>query len=221
MTRRLTLTATAGALSILVYLCFTLVSYAYYPAAFNPRDNWLSDLGNGSLNPSGALLYRFGCVLTGVLLALFFVGLKVMARGQPTKVRVFFWLSQGLGLIAAFALIMTGIFSEGAHASHSFWSAVLYISFGTAVFFCGWAFLYLPRFSRSVSYLAFAITVINWVMAAFNKTYFLEWIVVTLMLVFVGAVSYRVSRDRSRRLTPQLDSEAHAERPHFLGIRTR
>jgi hypothetical membrane protein len=208
MTRRPTLTATAGALSILVYLCFTLISYAYYPAAFNPRDNWLSDLGNGSLNPSGALIYRLGCVLTGVLLALFFIGLRVMTRGQSTKVRIFFSLSQGFGLIAALALIMTGIFSEGAHASHSFWSAVLYISFGTAVFFCGWAFLYLPRFSRSLSYFAFAITVIDWVMSAFNKTRFLEWIVVTLMLVFVGAVSYRVNRDRSRLLAPQLDHEA-------------
>lgn len=197
MTRRLTLTAVAGTLSILVYLCFTVISYAHYPAAYNPRDNWLSDLGNGSLNPSGALLYRLGCILTGALLALFFVGLRVMTRGRPTKVRIFFWLSQGFGLIAALALVLTGIFSEGAHASHSFWSAVLYISFGTAVFLCGWAFLYLPRFSRSLSYLAFAITVSDWVMSAFNKTHFLEWIVVTLMLVFVGAVSYRVSRDRS------------------------
>jgi hypothetical membrane protein len=82
MTRRPTLAAVAGALSILVYLCFTLISYAYYPAAFNPRDNWLSDLGNGSLNPSGALIYRLGCALTGVLLALFFIGLRVMTRGQ-------------------------------------------------------------------------------------------------------------------------------------------
>ena len=178
MARRLTLTAVAGALSILVYLCFTVISYAYYPASYNPRDNWLSDLGNGSLNPSGALLYRLGCILTGALLALFFVGLRVMRQGQPKKVTIFFSLSQGFGLIAALALVLTGIFSMGAHASHSFWSAVLYISFGTAVFFCGWAFLYLPRFSRSLSYLALAITMINWLMSAFNKTHFLEWIVV-------------------------------------------
>ena len=202
MTRRPPLTAMAGFLSILVYVCFTLASYAYYPTAFNPRDNWLSDLGNASLNPSGASLYRIGAVLTGVLLALFFIGLRVIARGQPTKVRIFFSLSQGFGVIAALALIMTGVFSEGAHASHSFWSAVLYISFGTAVFFCGWAFLYLPRFSRSLTYLAFAITVINWVMSAFSKTHFLEWIVVTLMLVFVGAVSYRVCRARAMEGRP-------------------
>jgi hypothetical protein len=207
MTSRPPLTATAGFLSIPVYLGFTLVSYAYYPTAFNPGDNWLSDLGNASLNPSGASLYRIGAVLTGVLLASFFVGLRVMARGQPTKVRIFFSLSQGFGLIASFALVMTGIFSEGAHASHSFWSAVLYISFGSAVFFCGWASLYLPSFSRVLSYLAFAITVIDWVMAAFNKTHFLEWIVVALMLAFVGAVSYRVGR--ARTMEGRLQSTGH------------
>lgn len=136
-----------------------------------------------------------------------------MAHGQPTKVRIFFSLSQGFGLIASLALIMTGIFSEGAHASHSLWSAVLYISFGTAVFFCGWAFLYLPRFSRSLSYLAFAITVIDWVMSAFNKTYFLEWIVVALMLVFVGAVSYRVCRDRTEEGRLQSTGHPYDVRP--------
>jgi hypothetical protein len=207
MRRRFTLATAAGILGILVYLCLTLASYAYYPAALNPQDNWLSDLGNGSLNPSGALLYRLGCVLTGVLLGLFFVGLRTMTRSQSARPRIFFMVSQGFGLIAAFALIMTGIFSEGEHASHSLWSAVLYISFGTAAFFCGWAFLYYPRFSRSLSYLAFAITVIDWVMSAFNTTHFIEWIMVSLMLLFVGAVSYRVTGAPSVLLPARVDFE--------------
>ncbi len=194
VTRRLTLSTTAGMLAILVYLVFTLVSYAYYPTAFNPRDNWLSDLGNADLNPSGALFYRLGSGLTGVLLALFFIGLWEVSRGRSTRVRVFVRLSQIFGVIGAFALLMSGIFSLGAHASHSLWSVMLYIALGTAMFFCGWTFLYFPRLSRHLSYFAFAVTAINWVMAAFNKTHFIEWIVVALMLVFVGAVSLRMIR---------------------------
>ncbi len=194
MTRRLALTPTAGAVAILAYLCFALTSYAYYPTAFNPLDNWLSDLGNGSLNPPGALLYRLGSVLTGVLLALFFIGLRAVYRNQPTRVRIFFLLGQVFGVIGAFALLMSGVFSLGAHASHAFWSVLLFISFGTAIFFCGWAFLYFPRLSRGLSYFAFAITASDWVMSAFNGSRLLEWIVVALMLAFVGAVSYRVQR---------------------------
>jgi hypothetical protein len=194
MVRHSQIAALAGALSILVYLAFGVASYAQYPAAFNPLDNWLSDLGNVEANPSGALLYRLGCVLAGLLLALLFVELWALWAGRPVKVRIFLLLSQAFGILGAFAFLMSGIYSLGTHASHSFWSAMLFIAFGTAFFFLGWGFLYMQGMSRSLSYLAFAITVADWVMSAFNKTYAFEWVVVALMLVFVGALSYRLGR---------------------------
>jgi len=209
VTRRLTLSTRAGMLAILVYLCLTLVSYAYYPKVFNPRDNWLSDLGNADLNSTGALFYRLGSGLTGVLLVVFFIGLWVIARGRSIRVKVFVLLSQVFGVIGAFALFMSGIFSLGAHASHSLWSVMLYIALGTAVFFCGWTFLYFPRLSRHLSYFAFAVTAVDWVMAAFNQTHFIEWIVVALMLIFAGAVSFRMIR---------VDSWQQIERP---SVKTR
>lgn len=181
-------------LAILTYLCLALISYAYFPTAFSPQDNWLSDLGNSNLNPAGALFYRLGSGLTGVLLALFFIGLWTIARHQSVRVKVFVLLCQIFGVIGALALLLSGIFSLGTHASHSLWSVMLYIAFGTAIFFCGWAFLYFPSLSRDLSYFAFATTPVHWVMAAFNKIHLIEWVVVALMLVFVGAVSYRMSR---------------------------
>jgi hypothetical protein len=192
MRTRLTYAASAGALAVVTYVSLAVASYAHYPTAFNPRDNWLSDLGNVSLNPSGALLYRLDAILVGVLLAVFFLGFGFMASKQETRVRIFLFLAQLCGSIAAGALILTGIFSEGTHASHSFWSVVLYIAFGTAVFLSGWAFLHYPGFPRSLSYFAFSVTVLDWIMAAFNKTYFLEWIMVALLLLYVGIVSYRM-----------------------------
>jgi hypothetical protein len=115
-----------------------------------------------------------------------------MARQQGTRVRIFLFLAQLFGWVAAGALIMTGIFSEGGHASHSLWSNVLYISFGTAVFLSGWAFLYYPGFSRRLSYFAFIVILIDWIMSAFNRTHFLEWIMVALLLLYVGVVSRRM-----------------------------
>jgi hypothetical protein len=190
MTRRFTLTTVAGSLSIVAFLALALASYARYPSAFNPRDNWLSDLGNSLLNPSGSVLYRVAAVLTGVLLALFFVGIGSLAQGQQTRVKVFLLLGRLFGMISALAVVMTGIFSEGQHSSHSLWSAVLYICFGTAAFFIGWALLYVRGFPRGLSYFAFVITVFDWVMSVFNQTHFLEWVMVALMLLFVGIVSY-------------------------------
>jgi hypothetical protein len=214
MGRRLTLTSVAGPLGILVYLCFTIVSFTFFSGPFNPRDNWLSDLGNGAVNPSGALLYRLGCVLTGVLVISLFAGLYAVARGRTRKVRIFLGVAQGFGALSGAALVLTGIFSLGAHASHSFWSAVLYISFGTAVFFYGWAFLFLPSFSRKLSYLAFGLTVFDWVMAAFSHTHFLEWIMVALMLLFVAAISVRSARASAAGREP---GEAPGQTPGTAG----
>jgi hypothetical membrane protein len=199
MAGRRTVVVISGFACIAVYLSFTVAARAFYPTSFDPAGNWLSDLGNPSLNPSGAVLYRLGCILTGLLLVSFFVALGFLRAGRPKRVSIYTAIAQALGAVSGLALVLTGIFSEGNHSSHSFWSAVLYISFGTAVFFVGLAFVFMPGFSRSLSYLAFAITACDWVMAAFNTTRFLEWIVVTLMLVFVAALAVRLSRSPARR----------------------
>lgn len=197
--RRLSLTSFAGVLVILVYLGLSFASYLHYPGIFNPRDNWLSDLGNSALNPSGAVLYRVGSILTGLLIADLFIGLSAAWRGRAGRGTIFFRIAQVFGVAAAFALVSTGVFSEGQHASHSLWSAVMFICFGMAVFFSGWAFLYLPGISRRFSYFAFALTVVDWVMGMLNKTHFLEWVMVAMMLIYVGALSWRMASVASRR----------------------
>ena len=194
MIGRRTLDVIAGSLAIAAYLCLAVAARAVYPSPFNPTNNWLSDLGNPLMNPSGALLYRIGCILAGFLLVLFFAGLGFLCAGQSKRVSIYMRIAQALGALGGLALLLTGVFSEGNHPSHSTWSAVLYISFGTAVFFVGLAFVFMPGFSRMLSYLAFAITACDWVMSAFNKTHFLEWIVVALMLLFVGCLSVRLAR---------------------------
>lgn len=39
------------------------------------NNNWLSDLGDRSLNPDGAVFYRLGCAFAGVLMAALFLSL--------------------------------------------------------------------------------------------------------------------------------------------------
>ncbi|MEM2118021.1 MAG: hypothetical protein QW386_03255 [Candidatus Bathyarchaeia archaeon] len=58
----------AGIAVIVLYCIFTFSSWALFPTPYNPVDNWLSDLGNSNYNPSGAILYNIGCVLTGIAL---------------------------------------------------------------------------------------------------------------------------------------------------------
>jgi hypothetical protein len=127
--------------------------------------------------------------LSGILLALFFVALGGLFRQQGGKRRAFMTVAEVFGVLAALALIMTGVFSEDRATPHSTFSVILYISFGTAVWFVGWAFLYAPGHMRRLSYFAFAVTAATWAFAVLPHTHWLEWVAVFLLLAFVGVVA--------------------------------
>jgi len=71
-----------GLLAVAIYIAMTITAWTFYPAAFGPNGNWLSDLGNNDLNPGGALLYRLGGILGGIGLAGFFLSLDGRAWGS-------------------------------------------------------------------------------------------------------------------------------------------
>ena len=194
MKARYPLATISGLLTIVIYLSLALVAFFSYPTTFSPQGNWLSDLGNRLLNPHGAAYYRSAALLSGVLLAVFFVALGSSFRQQGGKRGLFMTVAEVFGLIAALALVMTGVFPEGRAAPHSAFSTALYISFGTAVWFVSWAFLYVPGRTRWLSYLAFVVVAASWAFAAFSHTYWLEWVVVFLLLLFVGAVAVVMGR---------------------------
>jgi hypothetical membrane protein len=69
------LSSLSGAAVIVLYCVFTFSSWALYPTPYNPATNWLSDLGNSTYNPTGAILYNLGCIFTGIALFPFFIGM--------------------------------------------------------------------------------------------------------------------------------------------------
>ena len=52
------LATVAGAASIIVCVSLAGAAYAWYPWAFSPMTNWISDLGNRLLSPIGSILFR-------------------------------------------------------------------------------------------------------------------------------------------------------------------
>jgi hypothetical membrane protein len=145
-----------GLLSIVAYLSLAVLAYAPTRRASLPAPTG-SDLGNRLLNPEGSAHYRTAAILTGTLLAAFFVALRASVRWQSGKRAVFMTVAETLGLVAALALILTGAFSEDMGTPHSVASAVLYVSFSTAVWFVGWASLPGPGRSRALGYFAFCV----------------------------------------------------------------
>lgn len=194
MRSRLTVSA-AGLLSIVVYLALSLVAYAYYPSSFSPESNWLSDLGDRILNPRGAVYYRAAAILAGVLLVVFFLGLGASQRRLGGKRAVFMTVAEVFGLVAALALIATGVFPEDVGKAHSASSVALYISFGAAVWFVGWALVRGAPRMRKLGGLAFCVAAATWAFAVLPRAHWLEWVAVFLLLLFVGVVSVVMARE--------------------------
>jgi hypothetical protein len=192
--KKLHMSSLSGVLVLILYLGLAIVSYSLYPSSFGPRGNWLSDLGNNKLNPDGAIYYRLAGILGGLVLGFFFVGLKDWYKGQKGKPKIFMSIAQLFGVLTSFAFIMTGYFSEDKLIPHSFWSIANYILFGTAVFFVGFALLYYRNVPKSFSVFCFVLALIDITSGVYGKTYWLEWLVVFMLLTFVASVSYLTNR---------------------------
>ncbi len=115
-----------GLLTIVLYVCFTLTSWALFPGAYWPTENYLSRLGDLLYSPFGGYFYNIGCVLTGVALFPFFLGLRYWWTGRR-PVDALLLLGQVLGVLAAIALVMIGVYSEDTGAPHMAASATFFL----------------------------------------------------------------------------------------------
>jgi hypothetical membrane protein len=179
----------SGLAGLALYLVLSVVAFSSYPSSFDPMNNWLSDLGNNLLNPGDAIFYRLAGILSGTAFLVFFLTLAYGTKGQGKNIRVLFLLVRVFGLIASLSFIMTGVFSEDMMPMHSWFSITLYIAFGTAIAFTGFAFLFsrvLPRWFVAFCFLAWAFDIVSGI---FGQTMWLEWVVVAFLLVYVAAMS--------------------------------
>ena len=167
-------------------MTLALVAYAYYPRAFSPAANWISDLGNTLLSPRGSIFFRADMVAVGVVLVAFFIGLAVPGTTvSASSSRRFLGLGQFSGLVAAAALVMTGIYSENDATAHAIWVTVLFIAMASAVWFIGWAPVWHPRLPRKVPYVAWLACAAD-LAAIIAHRHWLEWFAVGLLLCFVA-----------------------------------
>jgi hypothetical membrane protein len=190
-TRKWAYGSIAGAIGIVVYLLFTLISYILYPKSYSPVTNWLSDLGNPLDSPSGSMVYRVGCILTAVALVIFYVQLRKLNRGDR-RMKILLAVAQIAGVFSSFALIMTGIFPFGTEtAIHSLWSTVLYIALAFFEAFSATVFLRYTSYPKWIAYYGIAAAAINFIAGAiFNTVVIGEWITVAMFIAYVAIICY-------------------------------
>jgi hypothetical membrane protein len=101
-----------------------------YPGDYGPLTNWLSDLGNPQSNPTGAVFYNAGCILTSLLLVIFYIGLRRWNTGDR-KMKILLTTAVAAGLPSSLSLILAATFPLGSHTEmHSFWSKMVSVFLG-------------------------------------------------------------------------------------------
>lgn len=183
--------SSAGIAAAVVYLIFALVAFLKYPGAYGPLTNWLSDLGNPLDNPSGAIFYRLGCMLSGAALILFYLKLGIWNPGSK-KTRVILNVAQCMGVFSAVCLIITGILPLGTSTEiHSLWSIMLYISLGFFLTFSATALMKNPAFKKGFGYYAFLTAAVTFIFGAIlHEMFWAEWISVGMFIVYVLMIAY-------------------------------
>ncbi|MFW9891563.1 MAG: DUF998 domain-containing protein [Candidatus Thorarchaeota archaeon] len=184
------LSTLSGILVIVLYCAFTLISWAFYPDPYGPATHYLSRLGNFNYSPFGAYFYNWGCILTGVALVPFFIGLKDWYYEEKSSARYFLIIGQIIGLVAAVALIMIGVYSEDLGAPHMQASSLFFeLNFFTLILI-SLSLLVHPYFSKPAAIYGLVVTLLSLVFAIYIGGPLVEWFTVFSALVFVGFVSY-------------------------------
>ena len=175
----------AGVLVILFYCVFTLTSIAFFPRPISPLNDWFSDLGNSNYNPRGAIFYNSGCILTGLALLPFFAGFYYWYTDERWR-KSLIVATQAVGFIAAFSLMMIGVFSEDAGAIHHLWSLVFFVFNLFVLILANVSLITHCKFIRPIGYYGLAVAVINLLFVGLAYTSLLEWFTVFTALGYVA-----------------------------------
>ncbi len=140
-----------------MYCILTYVSSTLFPGSFT-LDDYLSVLGNSSLNPDGAIFYNLAVIQVGVLLPLFYFGLyKTFGEER----RNFLAIALLIGLLNSLSVIMSGVFSEDMYELHFFWSFMIFATWIPVLFLTNFALLKQSGFIKWVSWYGLALAVFD------------------------------------------------------------
>jgi hypothetical membrane protein len=194
MKRHYSLCFATGLFAVVCYLAFALLAFLRYASPFSPMSNWLSDLGNANLNPSGALFYNIGIVATGGVVLLFFLGLSELKIGNNRRQNLVLFITQGFGILGALALILSGFYPMNFLALHSAFSTCLYILLGTAFALSVSAVRYHPACPQWLLILGASTAVVAMLYGIFHTVTALEWVTTALFLCYVGLLGAETNR---------------------------
>ena len=175
------ITISAGFAAFVFYCIFTILAIQRFPGYFSATQHYLSVLGNVNKNPSGAIFYNRGVMLTGLSLLIFYVGFVIWNALQERRKILLAILI--FGSMNGFSIFMSAVYPEVPdYQKHFTWSLLIFIAFIPFLILFS---LYLRRYSglnKIISYSGFGLAAYNLVFVLYALTEgttsgsLLEWI---------------------------------------------
>lgn len=192
-TKKIPLTSVGGFLVIMIFLTCTFASSMLYSGSYSPLNNWLSDLGNSKNNPTGHIFFNLGCVFAGSSMLLAVIGL-VKWKTNNYKQNKLILVSQYIGILMSFALIMVGIFSEDYGKIHYVWAAVFFITLFIFMIIINFTLKNHASYIKWIWYYSIVSIITDFVFmftitAGLHIT-ILQWLAVFSGLIWIGLIGY-------------------------------
>ena len=158
----LVLTAFIG---VILYCILTYVSILHYPGFFDPFSNYLSRLGNSSLNPTGAVYYNLALIQAGLMLLLTYIGIYFDNR-KVGHYRMLV-IATSFGMFSAFAIIMAGVFNEDIYFLHFIFSLLIFASWIPVLISMNYIMFNQGGYAKWISYYGFVLAALNIIFVLF------------------------------------------------------
>ena len=128
------------------------------------------------------------------MLSSFFLALSVWKIADNRIQVVMLRLAQVFGGLGALCMMMSAIFPINNYSIHAFWSTSLYILLSTGFIFSVAALRYHKSFPIWLLVLGISTAPLVLLTKFFPTLYLLEWIIVSIFLVFVSQVGVQTNR---------------------------
>ena len=186
---------------LLIYLVLAVTAAFLYLKGFNPLTNTLGQLGNPTLNPSGAIFYNIGIFI--ISCPIFLIAILVLAFGKEWKAKfgvknkLMFHSVVGFMVLFAFLNILTAVFPAGTNdAANSLFTLLFFISFELFVVLSALGIRKVKDRVDWVPKLGFAVFTINLglvIISAVSGVLTVSWILAILSWFYMLAFVYQFS----------------------------
>lgn len=185
-----------------IYITLTALSITHYPHPFTPLNDFLSQLGNSNLNPTGAIYYNLAVILAGATSILFYHALtkwySERSGKQLPKYTPIICTMNGL------AVALSGVFPESTnYPLHVAASYMIFITFIPILLTINKALLQLPDYNRTICIYGYTVAAINIILLITVTMMFMgngpgiesimEWLAVFTYIGWIAALAIKSS----------------------------